>query len=119
MKTSQAWSMDIMLAFIIFIGTIFIFYSIISGKHVDKEEELREDASIVLGGLNITENISQIEELIYEAYPDLKKKLRTENDFCIFLEDEDGNIIYIRPDQPGIGSKKIMISDEPCGKEEE
>jgi hypothetical protein len=117
MKTSQAWSMDIMMAFIIFIGTIFIFYSIISNRQSEKEDELQEEALRVLENLNITGNISQINELLGENYSQLKKKLRVENEFCIFFEDEKGNIIYINPadpNQPGIGSEKIRISDEPC-----
>lgn len=110
--------MDIMLAFIIFIGTIFVFYSIISNKQDGKEDELREDALRVLENLNITENTNQLEELLGEDYSQLKKKLRIKNEFCIFLEDEEGNIIYINPEdpnQPGIGSGKINISGEPCG----
>ena len=109
--------MDIMVAFIIFIGVIFVFYSIISNKQGGKEDELQDDALRVLENLNITENISQIDELLAEDYSELKKRLRIENEFCIFLEDENGNIIYINPedlDQPGLGSGKISISDEPC-----
>ncbi len=114
MKNSQAWSMDIMLAFIIFIGTIFVFYSIVSNKQGGKEDELRDDALRVLENLNITQNISQIEELLTEDYPELKKKLRVKNEFCIYFEDNEGNVIYISEGRPGIGSDKINISDVPC-----
>ena len=115
MKTSQVWSMDIMIAIVIFIGAIFAFYSILSNKYSSKTDELQNDASTVLENLNITGNMSQVEELLKESYPDLKRKLRIKNEFCIFFEDEKGNIMYISQDQAGIGSEKIKISDVPCG----
>jgi hypothetical protein len=119
MKHSQAWSMDIMIALVIFIGTIFVFYSILSGNQGDKTEELEKDASTVAKNINITKNISQVDELLQEDYDELKKKLRVKNEFCIFLEDEEGNIVPINPkdaDQLGIGSGEIMLGSEnvPC-----
>lgn len=128
MKQSQAWSMDIMLAFIIFIGTIFVFYSIISNKQDGKEDELRDDALRVMESIaskdsNVsivdgsTINTTKLENLLGRDYSEIKNKIRTKNEFCIFLEDEDGNVIYITidPEQGGIGSDKINISDIPCG----
>ena len=123
---SQAFSMDIMIAVIIFMGTIFIFYSIISGGEESKIDELEGDASIVMeniatedSAVRITEGIAideeKLEELLGMDYSEIKKKLRVENDFCIFLEDGGGNIIYLEAGQPGIGSDKIKVSDVPCG----
>jgi len=107
--------MDIMIAIVIFIGAIFVFYSILSADPSDKTNELEDEALIVAKNINITNNITLIEELFEEDYYLLKKKLRVKNEFCIFLEDEDGNIIYITQDHPGMGSDKINISDVPCG----
>jgi len=128
MKTSQAFSMDIMIAIAIFIGTSFVFYSILSEKQDNKVEDLEEDASKVLknivsedSGVGIVNgvevNAEKLEALLGMEYEDIKKKIRIKNEFCIFLEDEDGNVIYITtsPDQPGVGSDKINISDIPCG----
>ena len=123
---SQAFSMDIMIAVIIFMGTIFIFYSIISGGEESKIDELEDDASIVMeniatedSAVRITEGIAideeKLEDLLGMDYSEIKKKLRVENDFCIFLEDGEGNIIYLEAGQPGIGSDKIKVSDVPCG----
>ena len=126
MKTSQAWSMDIMIAIVLFIGTIFVFYSVLSAKQSPKTDELQDDASIVLesivsedsdiGILNGAEvNETKLEELLGMEYSEIKKKMRVENEFCIFLEDEEGNVIYITQDQPGIGSDEISVSEVPCG----
>jgi len=128
---SQAFSMDIMIAFVIFIGTIFVFYSILSDRLSSKTGELGDEASVVLDNIasedsevRITDGIivneTKLEELLGMEYSEIKKKIKIENEFCIYLEDEDGNIIYISPenptdpDVPGIGSDKIKISGESC-----
>ena len=120
MKKSQAWSMDIMIAMVIFIGVIFVFYNILSSNEDNKIRELKDDALIVAENIDLTKNPSQIEELLGEDYSELKKKLRVKNEFCIFLENEEGNVIYITdPDDdtktyPGIGSGKVKISGYGC-----
>lgn len=122
---SQAFSMDIMLAIVIFLGTIFVFYSILTGNNEAKTDELTEEAAIVLDNIvsddsevRITDGIivnqTKLEELLGMDYSEIKKKIKIKNDFCIFLEDDDGSIIYIQG-QPGIGSDKISISGIPCG----
>lgn len=126
MKASQVWSMDIMIAIVIFIGAIFVFYSILSDKYSSKTDELQDDASVVLENLasegsdmgvidGVQINVTRLEELLGKDYSEIKKKARIKNEFCIFFEDEDGNIIYISQDQAGIGSGKINLSNVPCG----
>jgi len=126
MKTSQVWSMDIMIAIVIFMGAIFVFYSILNNKYSGKTDELKNDASIVLENLaakdsdmsvidGVQINATRLEELLGKDYLDIKKKARVKNEFCIFFEDDNGNIIYISQNQAGIGSEKIKISDVPCG----
>ena len=115
MKNSQAWSMDIMIAVVLFIGVIFAFYWIFSSNQESKEEELKEDATIVLENLNITEDISQIDELLLEDYTVLKRKLRVENEFCLYFEDEDGNLIELGKAVVGKGSSDIELQGIPCG----
>lgn len=131
MKTSQAMSMDIMIAIVVFIGTVFVFYSIIEGQQDGKTEDLQDDASIVLknvisedpnvGIVDGTEvDETKLQQLLGEDYARIKEKIRVENEFCIFLEDKNGDVIYITPEdpgspsKPGIGSGKIKISDVPC-----
>jgi len=123
---SQAFSMDIMIALVIFIGTIFVFYSILSGGEETKTVELEDEASLILKNIasddsevritdGVVVNETKLEDLLGMEYSDIKKKLRIKNEFCFFLEDEDGNIIYIEAGKPGVGSDKIKISDESCG----
>jgi len=78
-----------------------------------REKLVSEDSNIgILVGTEIDE--TKLQQLLGEDYETIKEKMRVENDFCIFLEDENGDIIYISPGQPGIGSDKINISDIPC-----
>ena len=123
-KKSQTWSMDIMLAVVIFIGAIFVVYSILSGSKADTAGKLEEDAALVLDNLasedfeisvvdGVELNEAKLLGLLNEEYPDLKQKIRAGSDFCIFLEDEEGKLVYIS-NKPGIGSDKIKVSDQPC-----
>lgn len=125
MKRSQAVSMDVMLAIVIFIGTIFVFYAIFNTNQTDTAKELEKDASKVLKSVSskgsnvgiidgIEINEAKLEQLLGENYETIKEKIRAEKDFCIFLEDESGDIVYLSPGQTGIGSSNIIISDVPC-----
>jgi len=56
------------------------------------------------------------------GYESLKSKLGVRNDFCIFFEDKDGNLIDIgrdlgeeKEDVRGIGNAEFEISGYPCG----
>ena len=121
---SQAFSMDIMLAVIIFIGTVFFFYAILSNTQGSKADELQSEASKVLAdllsnpGLKITDgnmiNATKLEEFLGN-YSGLKGKLKANNDFCIYFEDEDGNVMFINSTHTGIGSATINVSNIPCG----
>jgi len=123
-KKSQTWSLDIMLAVVIFIGALFVVYSILSGSKADTAGKLEEDAALVLDNLasedfeisvvdGVELNEAKLLGLLNEEYPDLKQKIRAGSDFCIFLEDEEGKLVYIS-NKPGIGSDKIKVSDQPC-----
>ena len=123
--SSQAFSMDIMLAVIIFIGTVLFFYAILNTTQSSKADELQNDASKVLTdllsgnpGVKITDgniiNATKLEELLGN-YSGVKGKLQVKNDFCIYFEDEDGNVIYINSTYTGIGSGIINVSNIPCG----
>ena len=127
--SSQAFSMDIMLAVIIFIGTIFFFYAILNTTQGSKADELQNEASKVLTGVLSKDsgagiadgakiNGTKLEEFLGN-YSDIKSNLKVKNDFCIYFEDESGNIVYINTTQTknytGIGSEIITVSSIPCG----
>lgn len=122
MKKSQVWSFDVILAIIMLIVAFFIFYFLLKPQTENKFQDLKKEAALVAGEVlpNITiSGTEQIDEdklriLLEEAYPELKKKFRSGADFCIYFEDEQGNVVYIRPGVTGLGSSEINVSGVPC-----
>ena len=118
--------MDIMLATIIFIGTILFFVVILNTTQGDKTDELKGDAARVIEGITSEEseflildgnkiNLTKLDTLFDGDYSEIKRKLRVKNEFCLYFEDEEGKIIYIKETYTGIGSGTINVSDIACG----
>jgi len=125
-QKSQAWSFDIMLATVIFLGTLFYFFLIMSNSQEDMATELKRDTEQIVNSffsksneLNVVDgeevDESKLENLLEQDYGDLKKQIGTEHEFCIYLEDENGNVIFINSSFTGIGSNEINVSGIPCG----
>ena len=126
-KKSQAWSMDVILAVVIFIGAFFLYYVLASSNRGEKTGNLKEDALSVLkqissegSSLKIidrqTINDTKIGELKNMNYDQLKNTLRVNGDFCIYIEDDQGKIVPINQSYMGVGSSSMNISGIPCGQ---
>ncbi|MBI3034871.1 hypothetical protein HYY71_00980 [Candidatus Woesearchaeota archaeon] len=126
-QKSQSWSIDIVLGAIIFMGAFFIFYALLNANPNTKAGSLKEDASAVIGQIGSEEaplrvvdqdevNISRLSQLKNFSYDELKRSLRIEGDFCIYFEDEEGNIVLINNSFKGIGSSTINLSGTPCSQ---
>ena len=63
-----------------------------------------------------TINKTKLEQLVASDYETLKEQLRINSEFCIYLEDENGDIIYMDPATIGKGSDTINISGVPCSE---
>ena len=124
---AQSWSIDIILAVIIFIGTFFVFYTLLNINPNVKASALKEEASIVIRQVasgdtsirivdNNELNITKLNELKNLSYDELKRRLRIEGDFCIYIEDEKGNLMLINNSYKGIGSPIINLSGTPCSQ---
>ena len=127
-QKAQSWSVDIILAVIVFMIAFFIFYAMLESNPETKVSDLKEEASIVIGQVGDDESplkavdngaidVNEWNKLQAYNYDDLKRKLRTGGDFCIYIEDERGNIVQIDPDDTSsisIGSPAIKIKDTPC-----
>ncbi len=123
-KKSQGWSIDISLAVIIFIAAFFITFSFfynnsksdISSLNKEAEsislEASKENSSI---GLLVEDalNDSKVLEIASQDYEALRDELRISSDFCIYFEDQDGNIIKF-DNITGIGSPEINVSGQEC-----
>lgn len=124
---AQSWSIDIILGVFIFIGAFFVFYALLGENPNTKAANLKEDASTVIKQLvsggspqrivdNNEINLSKVNELKNLSYDELKRRLRIEGDFCIYIEDEKGNIVLINNSYKGIGAPTINLSDTPCSQ---
>ena len=123
-KKSQAWSFDVILAVIIFVGAFFICYFLLKPQTENTVDVLRDDAEFIAreilseaSPINVVENgvinETKLEQLVGN-YSKLKSRVRVLNDFCIYLEDQRGNVVYLKSGGAGVGSPKINISGVPC-----
>ena len=124
---AQSWSIDIILGVLIFTAAFFVLYSVLYSSSNTSAGSLNEQASLIIkqtaGGnsavavVNDNEvNISKFNELKNLSYEELKRMLRVEGDFCIYLEDEKGNLVLINNSYRGVGSPNINLSGAPCSQ---
>lgn len=126
-KKAQSWSIDIALGVIVFVAAFFIFYTLLNADQGAKSANLRQEASNIIrqitskgGSLRVVDNnnanLSRLNALKNTSYSELKKSLRVESDFCIYFEDEKGNVVLIDNSYKGIGSQNINLSSTPCSQ---
>lgn len=104
-KFGQSWSVDLIIGVIIFMLIVAVFYALITAKTKPEFEELQEDARSVVAKVETAPDDSfglikagqidpaRLQELCDMPYDQLKAELGIENDICIYLEDQNGNII--------------------------
>ncbi len=122
MKKAQTWSTDAIVAVTMFvISAIVLFY--LSGPAAEnrQSERLQSEAEKLPATLSSQQNLSSVfiqgskineqklREAINTSYDNLRSLLGINSDFCIYLEDENGNIVPIGG-KVGIGSPLANIS---------
>ncbi|MEK6943289.1 MAG: hypothetical protein AABX00_04465 [Nanoarchaeota archaeon] len=126
-KKSQSWSIDVVLGFIIFMSAFFIAYTMISGNDEVKVDLLKKESLTIIkqvtsedSKLKLVDNneidSEKIEELKAMDYEDLKRRLRADKDFCIYMEDSNGNLVLMNNNYLGIGSPDIDLAGTPCSQ---
>ena len=123
---SQSWSIDISLGVVIFMAAFFIFYAILNTNQNTKFSDLRQEAATVVKLItsegetiilnNNEVNLTKAGALKNLDYDELRRRLRIEGDFCIYIEDGNGNIVLINNTYKGIGAPNIMIGGTPCSQ---
>jgi hypothetical protein len=101
----QSWSLDIILAFVIFVLIIGIFYALLSNNNKDKTDDLALEASTVVSNLDSANgqntppltiidkgNIDDTKAgVLYTSdYEAVKKQLGIKGEFCIYVVDQEG-----------------------------
>ncbi len=128
MKKAQTWSTDAIVAVVMFFtAVILLFY--LSGPVAKnrQSERLQSEAESLPATLSSQQNLSSIfiqgskineqklSEAINMSYDNLRSLLGIYSDFCIYLEDENGNVVPIGGKR-GIGSPLANISGKSCNE---
>jgi len=124
---AQSWSIDIGIAVFVFIVAFLSVYGLLNADKNTQTSELKEEASIVIKQVSSEDtnlriidgnqiNESKLNELKNVNYDELKRKLRVAGDFCIYFEDDEGNLVIIGNSYTGIGSSVIYLSGTPCSQ---
>ena len=131
MDRAQVWSVDVLLAVVIFVAVILIFYTTMNRNRATELQDLEAEAGNLK--LELEQNYlfgfiieDEIDEAKFRAfienatvnYTELKEKLGINGDFCIFFEDSDGNVIVLNvsgSNYTGIGGSNVTIGGTPCG----
>jgi len=128
----QSWSLDIILAFVVFVLIIGIFYALLSNNKNDKTVDLDLESKTVVSSLDLTNgqnnNLTVINQgvvepdklqTLYESdYMTLKRQLGIKGDFCIYVIDQYGGLVLVNTTSGQVGSfggGNITINGELCG----
>ena len=128
----QSWSLDIILAFVIFVLVIGIFYAILGNKKEDKTQDLTVESKTVISNLDTSNgrnnNLTIIDNgkitdqelvtLYGSNYDQLKRELGIRGDFCIYIVDQYGNLVTTNVNGEEIGSfgnPNYDVNGQPCG----
>ncbi len=125
-KRGQTWSFDLIVAVVIFIVVVGIFYSVLNTNDdgVVDTQSLEADAKSISYQLNCDVspiyppcfiengeiNHTKLEFVAGLNYEVLKELLGTSEDFCIYLLDEQNRVILVNDTVPAIGSGDYLLN---------
>ncbi len=133
-RQGQTWSVDALLAVLVFVLAIFVFvYFLLFSSNTNVIEQLQSESELL--SLRLSSNTpnssdsfafiinnrvdkERVVELAGRAstssdYENLRAELGIRNDFCIYFEDKDGNLVSVSgetDDVIGIGNPDFVIS---------
>ncbi|MBN2458968.1 hypothetical protein JXB28_01680 [Candidatus Woesearchaeota archaeon] len=127
MGRGQVWSVDVLLAVVIFVSVILVFYVTMTAKQKQGLTDLESEATDLKVALEMdrdfgflsSDTIDEEKLLAFignatNNYTGLKNKLGVKGDFCVFYEDSEGRVIVV-DNKPGIGDSSVLIDGHPCG----
>jgi len=128
----QSWSLDIILAFVVFVLVIGIVYSLIGTNKKDKTQDLTLESNTVLSNLDTANNQisnltiitkgnvdkNSLEQLYSSDYRSMKRQLGIKGEFCVYIIDQYGNLVTVNTSDGEVGSfgnGNLSVNDKPCG----
>ncbi|MBN2454174.1 hypothetical protein JXB11_01375 [Candidatus Woesearchaeota archaeon] len=128
MKKAQTWSMDVLFAVGIFVAGILVLYYLIgTGAESGIPREVVEDGKKIPEILSTSQNESigfllggkvnqdKLENFAAMDYNETKKILGVSSDYCIYFEDDEGNVVNVSGSVIGVGSGKGTVGGVICG----
>ncbi|KYK26064.1 hypothetical protein AYK26_01295 [Euryarchaeota archaeon SM23-78] len=134
MGRAQVWSVDVLLAVVIFISVLLIFYVTMNRNQEGGLQTLEPQAEQLKTQLEQNHEYGfvigdDIDEKKFKAFADntstedlykeLKKKLGVTGEFCIYFEDADGNLLILntsKGNKTGLGDSDVIVGGTPCGQ---
>jgi len=117
---------DVLWLVLIVMGLIIFISMFTQESDLEGAENLKMEAENILNKLTADGEYSfaqddviheeRLEKILNMAYSEFKNNLNVKNDFCIYFEDEDGNLVEVKDGVKSIGSSAIEINGEPCGQ---
>lgn len=124
LRRGQVWSMDLIIAVIIFLLSIGALYLFTQHRMENNVAKLQIESQVIANKLvsdrdvMITEdgaiNDTKLNKLANTEYHHLKEELGVHDDFCIILRDQNGNLIPVGNETTGplvgVGSSDLNIT---------
>jgi hypothetical protein len=131
-KRGQNWSLDIVLAFIVFVLIIAIFYTLLTNNTSSKTDQLQLEANTLANNLDSSTGLDSKLSIMYKSsvdsnkasqlfdsdYDSLKNQFGFRGDFCIYIVDNKGNLVTVNTSRGyvnGFGNGNLSINGHPCG----
>ncbi len=127
----QTWSTDLVIAVVIFGFMAVIFYSLLVMQNRPSVDDLQTRAQVITEQLekpvskcgtvllNQTVDAEELRCLFNEPYLQVKNQLQIEGDFCIYLEDSNGNLYIVGNTttgyRTGFGNPNLIVGGTACG----
>ena len=128
MKKGQTLSTDAVVAVVIFVlAAMLMFYLMGPAAKNRRSEKLQVEAQKLPGILSAGQNLTiifvqgtkvdekKLSETLNLSYENLKALLGMESDFCIYFEDDKGNLVPAG-NKLGIGSPLVNLSGRTCNE---
>ena len=128
-RKAQTWTTDALIAVGIFVVVLIVFFSFTGRTSQTKKVEdlgrVGEQIPLQLSSRQNISNLTFIEgtkinsgrlaTFSNKSYEEIKRELGVSAEFCIHLEDGEGNIVFVNSSMAGIGSGRASISGYTCG----
>ena len=136
-RRGQSWSMDLVIAVVVFGFIAVIFYSLLMIQQKPSVDDLRGRAQTIQDRLAqgksgcgpITENQTitqtQLECLYNKNSTEIRQLLNIQGNFCIYIEDSAGTVLVVSNDsanpllaryRTATGDSALIVAGTPCGQ---